>query len=379
MKRRKNSILSPVLILVLVCLCLVTLAGLLGLEIAPRLAAQYFGPAAPGLDPLQKGLYTIQLVLQRDLLVDPLDPAGAKKTIQIQEGESVSAIALDLENQGIIRDASVFRLYLIYSGLDKGIQAGSHQLDPSQNALEIAGDIQNATPEVLSLTVLPGWRLEEIAAALPLNGFSITASEFLASARLLKGSSVLPGFPEIKGVEGYLLPGTYTFKRTASSADVLAFMLQNFDQQVTQDIRDGFKKQGLTLAQAVVLASIVQKEAVVADEMPVIASVFYNRLQVGMRLESDPTTQYALGYVPSQKTWWKNPLNQSDLNIDSPYNTYVVTGLPPGPICAPGLAALRAVAFPEQTPYYYFRARCDGSGRHNFSTTFDQHVQNACP
>jgi UPF0755 protein len=107
--------------------------------------------------------------------------------------------------------------------------------------------------------------------------------------------------------------------------------------------------------------------------------VFYNRLRENMRLESDPTAQYALGYILSQNSWWKNPLNLNDLKVNSPYNTYIATGLPPGPICVPSLAALNAVAFPAQTPYYYFRARCDGSGRHNFSATYDEHIQNACP
>ena len=377
--KRKGSCATPLLILFLVGLCLVILTGLMGLEIAPRLAAADFGTSAPGLDRLQNGLYSIQLLLQKDTLLQPLDPSGAQKTIQVQEGESVNAIALDLENAGIIRDAGSFRLYLIYSGLDKGIQAGSHSLSPAQNALEIAGAIQNATPKSLSIKILAGWRLEEIAAALPANGFSISASDFLAAASLLKGSSVLPGYPDIKGVEGYLLPDSYTFRRDATSADILSIMLQNFDKQVTQDLRDGFKRQGLTLPQAVILASIIQKEAVVSDELPIIASVFYNRLQDGMRLESDPTAQYALGYIQAQNTWWKNPLNPSDLKVDSPYNTYIITGLPPGPICAPGLAALQAVAFPAQTPYYYFRARCDGSGRHNFSATYEEQLQNACP
>jgi UPF0755 protein len=117
---------------------------------------------------------------------------------------------------------------------------------------------------------------------------------------------------------------------------------------------------------------------VVEDEMPLIASVFYNRLAVGWKLESDPTVQYALGYNEAQGTWWTNPLSAADLQVDSPY-TYVYSGLPPGPIANPGLAALKAVAFPAQTPYYYFRAACDGSGRHLFAETFDEHLGNACP
>jgi UPF0755 protein len=129
----------------------------------------------------------------------------------------------------------------------------------------------------------------------------------------------------------------------------------------------------------VTIASIVQREAVVDTEMPLIASVFYNRLAIGMNLQTDPTIQYALGYNTAQGTWWTNPLSMDDLKIDSPYNTYIYPGLPPGPISNPGLAALEAVAHPTDSIYYYFQAKCDGSGLHNFSETFDQHQQNYCP
>jgi UPF0755 protein len=127
------------------------------------------------------------------------------------------------------------------------------------------------------------------------------------------------------------------------------------------------------------LASIVERESIDASEMPLIASVFLNRLAIGMNLDADSTAQYALGYNEGQNTWWTNPLGASDLQVESPYNTYRFPGLPPGPIANPGLNALRAVAFPAQTPYYYFRAACDGSGKHLFAETYAEHLQNACP
>ena len=140
----------------------------------------------------------------------------------------------------------------------------------------------------------------------------------------------------------------------------------------------GFMNQGLTIYQAVTLASIIQREAIVEEEMPLIASVFLNRLAASKNLAADPTVQYALGYNESQQTWWTNPLSAEDLQIDSPYNTYLYAGFPPTPISNPGLNALRSVAFPAQTPYYYFRAACDDTGRHLFSETFEEHLQNAC-
>jgi len=156
-------------------------------------------------------------------------------------------------------------------------------------------------------------------------------------------------------------------------------VLLDFQIKVDQRIQDGFRDQEVTLYQAVTIASLVEREAIVSEEMPIIASVFFNRLRNGMKLDSDASVQYALGYLANQKTWWKNPLSLDDLQVDSPYNTYRYPGLPPGPICNPSLNALRAVAFPAETPYYYFRAICDGSGKHTFSITFEEHSSKACP
>jgi UPF0755 protein len=167
--------------------------------------------------------------------------------------------------------------------------------------------------------------------------------------------------------------------RETTIDQLLPQVLMNFEAQVSLELRNGFATQGLDLCQAVTLASIIQREAIVDEEMPLIASVFYNRLNSGAVLASDPTVQYALGFNPSQGTWWTNPLSLQDLQVNSPYNTYIYSDLPPGPISNPGLTALRAVAFPAQTHYYYFRAACDGSGRHLFAETYDEHLTNECP
>ena len=127
-----------------------------------------------------------------------------------------------------------------------------------------------------------------------------------------------------------------------------------------------------------ILASIVEREAVKDEEKPLIASVYLNRLKIGMKLDADPTVQYALGFDFTNGTWWKNPLSLNDLQFDSPFNTYIYAGLPPAPIANPGLNSLQAVAFPAETPYYFFRAKCDGSGFHFFSETFEEHVANGC-
>jgi UPF0755 protein len=144
-------------------------------------------------------------------------------------------------------------------------------------------------------------------------------------------------------------------------------------------LEPAFQNQGLDLLQAVTLASIVQREAMIEEEQPIIASVFLNRMADGMKLESDPTVQYALGFNAEQQTWWTNPLTLDDLDVESLFNTYLYPGLPPAPICNPGVSALRAVAYPAQTSYYYFRAECNGTGSHTFSKTYQEHLDNSCP
>jgi peptidoglycan lytic transglycosylase G len=151
-----------------------------------------------------------------------------------------------------------------------------------------------------------------------------------------------------------------------------------FVQSLPQGLVDAIRGRGLTVYQAVTLASIVQREAILEEEMPLIASVFYNRMAQGWRLESDPTVQYAVGYQSDRGGWWPSPLLDSDFSMDSLYNTYIYYGLPPGPISNPGLSALKAVADPADTSYLFFRAACDGSGRHNFAETYTQHLSNAC-
>jgi UPF0755 protein len=229
----------------------------------------------------------------------------------------------------------------------------------------------------VTFTVLPGWRMEEIAASLPTSGLDISPEAFLAAARTPAVSTDL--IPVGSSAEGFLYPDSYLLSRTTPADQLVAALLQGFASHLPWDAPAAYASHGLTLYQAVTLASIVQREAVVEDEMPLIASVFYNRLANGMLLQTDPTVQYAVGYNNAQGTWWTNPLSVADLQYDSPYNTYIYAGLPPGPISNPGLKALEAVANPAQTTYYYFRARCDNSGLHNFAETFEQHEQNACP
>ncbi len=366
-------------LLLLACLLAGTAFGLNYVESIPAQAEMIFGPPASDLTTYQLYSLSFKLIQSQGLLTEPVNPAAVPVPFTIAVDESTDNIISNLESQGLIASKDLFRDYLIYSGLDTGLQAGEYSLSPAMSALEIAIQLQDATPLVVTFSILPGWRLEEIAASLPTTGLEIRPEEFLQAAGLrYPDIRIMEHIPNGVSLEGIFPPGIYELERTISAQELVRFLLQKREEGLPEMVTDGLTRQGLSLYQGLILASIVQREAVVAEEMPIIASVFHNRLEISMKLETDPTVQYALGYNSSSNSWWKTPLTLRDLEVDSVYNTYLYPGLPPTPIASPGLAALQAVAYPAQTPYYYFRAACDNSGKHNFSETFEQHLQFAC-
>ena len=342
----------------------------------PSQAVRKYGRPALWLTLPQRVQYSALLLWHDGLLTDPLDSNGKEQSFTIEMGEPVDSVANHLESVGLIRDAESFRTYLVYSGLDTSIQAGDYQLSTAMSAIDVAHELQDATPEEITFVVLPGWRIEEIAASLSTSGLNITTEEFLSAAQtppeeidFLRGAET---------TEGFLYPEPYILPRETTADELVNELVRNFSLSLSADIRNGFEEQGLTVYQAVTLASMVEREAVQEEEQPLIASVYLNRFRIGMKLEADPTVQYAIGFNILQQTWWTNPLNLLDLQLNSPYNTYIYEGLPPAPIANPGLSALRAVAFPAETTYYFFRAKCNDSGLHEFAETFEEHLQNAC-
>lgn len=378
-RRRRTSCLELGLVLVLVFTCLVAAAGAAGYFVIPNQAEERFGPPSASLGTVQRITTSAEVLLNQNVLLDPLDPAGGEVKFSVQLGEAANSIAARLVETGLIRSAEAFRTYLIYAGMDTSLQAGEYTLSPAMTAVQIAQELQDATPDQVEFNILAGWRAEEIAAALPTSGLTIKGEVFLRLVEKAPGRALPPGWEPGRPVEGYLLPGSYQIDRRATADDLLRTFTQAFDDAVGADLRQAYSARNLSLDQAVTLASIIQREAVVAEEQPLIASVFLNRLADGMKLDSDPTVQYALGFNTQQNTWWTNPLSAQDLQVNSPYNTYQNTGLPPGPISNPSLSALQAVGYPADTPYYYFRAACDGSGRHLFARTYEEHLANGCP
>jgi UPF0755 protein len=360
-----------ILSIMLICICVI-----ITFVTIPAQATRIYGQPASWLTITQRVQYSASLLWYDGLLTTPRDANGIEQSFSIQEGESVNSIAYNLEEMGFIRGAEAFRAYLIYSGLDTSIQAGEYKISAAMSAIEIAHELQDATSEEVTFVVLPGWRMEELAASFSTSGLSISAEDFFFAV-----NNPPRGFDFLSGAtsaEGFLFPDSYIFSRQITADALVNELVRHFALRLSREMQLAYVNQGLTVYQAVTIASIVQREAIQKDEAPLIASVYLNRWKIGMKLEADPTVQYAIGYNTAQSTWWTNPLSAFDLQFDSPFNTYVYDGLPPTPISNPGMEALNAVAFPAETTYYFFRAKCDGSGYHSFSETFEEHVGNGC-
>ncbi|MHC1784543.1 MAG: endolytic transglycosylase MltG [Anaerolineaceae bacterium] len=375
----KGPIFGLVLLFLIFCLAVIGVGAAWGLERITKEAEQKFGETGPGLSTYDRINYTYQVLAAEDNLLIPPDPGGGQVNFTIESGDSPAIVAQKLHQAGLLTDQTSFWAFLVYSGLDSHLQAGDYLLSPSANAVETARKISDANQTTLKFGFLAGMRAEEIGSLLEKSGLPVDAGQFLSWVHHPPPEIISAGLEGITTLEGFLFPDVYELDRSTSTHALLQTMLANFEAHLTPEMRQAYANHGLSLQQAVILAAMVQKEAVVEEEQPLIASVFLNRIEAGMKFESDPTVQYAIGYDPETNTWWKNPLTLEDLKIDSPYNSYLYSGFPTGPISNPGLPALQAVAFPAETPYYYFRARCDGSGRHTFANSLDEHIQNACP
>lgn len=375
-KVNKGKRLFMVFLILMVMIGLVVAGGFL---LVVRSVRAEFGAPSGNLTRTQQVFFNVELFVNRHKLVNPHNVLGEEQNFFIEQGESVSMICLRLEKAGFISDAELMRIYLVYTGMDRMLKSGQFFLSPAMTPVEIAGELLDVMPRDAVITILPGWRIEEIAVNVAGSGLATTAEAFKSAAyEPSQGLIAILPVDSLSSLEGFLFPDTYVLPRESSLNDLLEMILRNFVNNVDEILMGGFEGQGLSLVEAVNLASIIEREAVVPEEKPLIASVFLNRLSIDMMLQTDPTVQYALGFDESWQSWWKSPLFLSDLSVDSPYNTYQNFGLPPGPISNPDLGSLRAVAFPAVTPYYFFRAACDNSGRHNFAITFEEHLNNRC-
>lgn len=311
-----------------------------------------------------------------------LAPAGTDPTpvrFTISPGELPADVAARLEKQGLVKNAELFLNLVKYEKVGTKIQAGEYVLRRTMTMDEIIDAIQHGLARMITITIRPGWRAEEIADYLATLGLkNYNREQFLKLVREGKFDyAFLRDRPKTAppSLEGFLFPESYNVPYDITSDALIVLMLDTFNQRVTEKTRQQIAAQKMTLYEAVTLAAIVEREAVAANERPIIASVFLNRIKKKMFLQSDSTAQYALGYQSATKQWWKSPVTIEELAaVNSPYNTYRNAGLPPGPICNPSLASIVAVAEPAPTEYLFFYSK--GDGTHAFAKTFEEHQQN---
>lgn len=321
-------------------------------------------------------------------------PAGDDPTavaFTVEPGETAAGVAQRLADQGLVVNGEVFRRFMTYHGLDVSLEAGTYSLRPTMTMHEIAETLQHGGSEGITITIPEGWRLEQVAWLVEQQGL-MRSDDFIAQAHAnTYDYPWLAGRPPGASLEGFLFPDTYELATDATPAQVIELMLSTFDARVAPEIEGRLAGRALfdielgdfrpmTVYDVVTVASIVEREAVVPDERPTIASVYYNRLdpahveETALRLSADPTVQYAKGYDPETGNWWNAMLPGEGQTIESPYNTFRIQGLPPGPICSPGLASILAALNPAETSYLYFHAVGDGS--HVFASTLEEHLQN---
>jgi UPF0755 protein len=289
--------------------------------------------------------------------------------VTIPRGAGRLAIGRILAGRGLVRSAYAFAVAATLTGRARRLEAGEYALTQGMSLRQIIRHLYLGDVVVVHVTIPPGFDVRQVIDRLVAARLG-SRSAFEAACRdwgLVRG--LAPVRADVRWpLEGFLYPDTYTFTHAMTPHAIVAAMVSRFRRAWTPEMTAAAAEEKLSVDQAVTLASLVEREARADAERPLVAGVFANRLRLGMPLDSDPTVLYALGRPPSQR------LTESDLRVDSPYNTYLHRGLPPGPIDSPGMASLEAALHPAKVPYLYFVAR--GDGTHAFATTLAQQLAN---
>jgi len=319
-------------------------------------------------------ILTIQYNINR-----PASAEDKKVVFEIEKGEKIDSIAQNLKTKSLIRSELSFKIYLAYSGKSKDIQYGDFVLAQNLTTKEIVNKITDSNLSQNKITIIEGWRLWQIAQYLEQKGI-VKENDFVNQAKVanyIDQFSFLTGLPQNASLEGFLFPDTYLVSKDTNSDKIIIDMLKNFDQKFDDSMQAKITEQNKTILQVIALASIVEREVPNKDDRAQVAGLYWNRLAQGMKLEADPTVQYAKdNQSPPQKydDFWPKVTAQDYQNINSQYNTYQIAGLPPGPICNPGLDAIKTTIYYNQNDYLYFFNTKDG--KTIYSKTNEEHEEN---
>jgi UPF0755 protein len=305
-------------------------------------------------------------------LFSPAAREGESRIFAVERGESVGSVARRLGTEGLLPERPLFGPRILVaaarlSGTDRQIKAGEYELSPTQTPLQILAQLLSGRVRTVAVTLIEGLRLDEVAARLEAAG--ITRAEAVVDGASDAAFARSVGI-EADTLEGYLYPETYRFRRETPAQEVLQTLVAEFQGRWGDEDRARLAKSGRSLHEVVTIASLVEKETAVAEERPLIAAVFLNRLRRGMRLQSDPTVIYG---IIRERGHFDGNLRKQDLLEDNPYNTYTRGGIPPGPIANPTIDAIRAVLRPAEVRYLYFVSRNDGT--HVFSRSLEEHTR----
>jgi len=302
----------------------------------------------------------LALALAHLLMIAPAGTGTGARSVHIAAGSDLRQIARTLAEAGVITSPRAFVLAARIAGVDRRLRQGDFRLDPGMNFPALFRALRDGRGQIATVTIPEGWRIEQIAERLAATEVCPSDSFLLATKdRSLLAELAIPG----PSAEGFLFPETYTLQLPTDPADVIRTMHRQF-VKVWGELIAGAAPQTLSLLETVSLASIVERETAAPEERPIVAAVFLNRLRIGMPLQADPTVIYSMESFDGD-------IRRRDLAAVNPYNTYVIRGLPPGPIASPGRAALAAVLAPAPVDFLYFVARKDGT--HQFSRTLAEH------
>lgn len=303
---------------------------------------------------LTLAILTIILYLYWQSQLTSLSAEKTEKDFMIAQGESVTSVAKNLKQSGLIKNATAFRFYVVLSGKSTTIQAGKFRLAASQSAKEIANQITHGAIDFW-VTIPEGWRVEEIADRFS-SRLEIDRDAFLKSAQ-----------------EGYMFPDTYLIPKSYSAQQIALMMKDNFNKRVDENLKMELNSTDLNLKDAVIIASMVEREAKFSKDRPIVAGILINRLKSNIPLQVDATIQYAIGNSQDKKNYWPQ-IFENDLQIESTYNTYKKVGLPPTPIANPGLDSISATIFYKQSDFFYYLS--DKIGKMHYAKTLEEHNQN---
>ena len=296
------------------------------------------------------------------ILAGCASPSGPPVRVIVPKGATFSAATDSLKRAGLVGPALLFKLYARANGKDRNIKPGTYLIKHGTPWSDIVAALNGGHGLVNTITIPEGFSLSQIV---PLLAKTLTVPVDSVTAAVNDTALLTRLAIPIKSVEGYLFPDTYAFPDGTSARAAVMEMVKRFEREWKPEWNDRLPQLGLTRHEVVTLASIIEREAKIAAERPVIGAVYLNRLRAKMPLQADPTVQYALGkHTPR--------VLHKDLEVDSPYNTYKYPGLPPGPIASPGGASLKAAVFPADVGFLYFVAAPDG--HHEFRRTLDEHT-----